>query len=318
MDKKKAKNVKKKESYTSHTIRKPTESERKGKERKEENIDINSEGEDSEISAKNKKSDVEEAVEADKVNSLRSIEHDLQIQVKPTRKKRLIHKYVSHSSDMAISKAVGAQDRKVVSGSSDLAADNEDDATSEAEVTELKFTHKFVSNLIVSGKKLPSINNPSALESKIGDTVLETARPIADSVVDLMGTKGSREDGKAVENLVVHMNTPNSSSNASNSLYSMHSSSEKVKNFNISITSQDMFVATLPRNNCQSKEDDIRDSDYNCKPNHKPIRNPQNVPKTRRKLSIKNEKKVERGELDEIFERLKMFHTLLIWQSPRL
>ena len=67
-----------------------------------------------------------------------------------------------------------------------------------------------------------------------------------------------------------------------------------------------MFIATLPRTNCHMKEDDICGSDYNCKPDHRIIKNSQKVTKTQKKPSIKNEKTVERGELDESFERLMM------------
>ena len=67
-----------------------------------------------------------------------------------------------------------------------------------------------------------------------------------------------------------------------------------------------MLVATLPGSNCKQKEDDICGSNYKYKPDNKPIKNSHEVPKTRRKSSIKNEKKVARWELDEIFEQLRM------------
>ena len=135
-----------------------------------------------------------------------------------------------------------------------------------------------------------------------------------------MGTRGSRENEEAVENLAVdidnanpsskaldsphkpHSNSGNvrkliapfnSSSNAINYPQKLHSNSENVRKLITPINSQDMFTATLPRANCHKMEDDICGSDYNCKPGQKINKSSQNGTKTRRKLSLKNEKKVK-------------------------
>ena len=82
--------------------------------------------------------------------------------------------------------------------------------------------------------------------------------------------------------------------------------SEKLDNYKIFNLSQDLYAAALPGDNCQKMEDDLPPSTKNIEPDYK-VRNTVNIkPNLRRKLTVKNEKKVEKGELDEIFERMRM------------
>ena len=91
-------------------------------------------------------------------------------------------------------------------------------------------------------------------------------------------------------------------------------SSEKSLGHKYSINSLDLFTATLPGGNCQKMEDDLHHSDqvHNLKyrPDYKPTQKTTQLmkitPKSKRKVLIKNEKRVNRGELDEIFERIRM------------
>ena len=77
-----------------------------------------------------------------------------------------------------------------------------------------------------------------------------------------------------------------------------------LKNSNASL---DLFTATLPGGNCLKMEDNLCQGHS---PKVKPIQNLSNVmkipTKPKRKISVKNEKKVDRGELDEIFDRILM------------
>ena len=70
--------------------------------------------------------------------------------------------------------------------------------------------------------------------------------------------------------------------------------------------SQDLCTGALPGANCHSMEDDLKACQNNIKPDHKLDITRTLKPKTRRRLSVKNEKKVEKGELDEIFARIHM------------
>ena len=133
------------------------------------------------------------------------------------------------------------------------------------------------------------------------DTILETAPPLADFVVGLLGTRGGVENGRATEKLVVDndsrvpsSNLSNCSSNLSQSekvkdhrllnsnssqdlltatnFQSILSQPEKVKDHIFSNSSQNMLIATLPGDNCQLEEDDLCNPNYNYKSDPKPAK----------------------------------------------
>ena len=252
--------------------------------------------------------------------------------VKLTRDVTFIQKHIKQSSpDLAQSAS-----EEVV------ATDNAKDASANEEI-EVKFKFNLNVNLDLelpnTDVTMPENHLKSSSANRIQPTLdrnvsssisipysgsfLESAPLETSNLVDQLGTRGGEEIVLAVDHdlanndhdvlanddlgAAIAIGKVDRTDKPSNLARLNSENNSCLENPNIS---QDLFTATLPRGNCQKNEDDLRHSNpmHNSKDNRnlKLTKSMKISPRSKRKVLIKNEKKVDRGELDEIFDRIRM------------
>ena len=217
--------------------------------------------------------------------------------IKHTKDKHLIH----DNSDRSCRPREVQKDIIFEDITSDVISDISEDIISDviSDLEAVTGAEKDITQIFAHKKKYDGPRTKIVLDLG-SNSDFEAASLKTSLIAGRTGTRGSRETARTAFKTDIDIKKVDLAPSSS------HFISEKVDIVNLKSSPKRLFAMGLPGGNYSLKEDDNKLFNNSCKQNEKSAYIKESKQKKIKKHTIKNEKKVDRGESDETFSRIKM------------